>query len=133
MASNVHLQTYAVPSPVVSTSIQDDGQNVRYSGNTSPVLVCSAQLTSNIDTPVDINFGWFGPNGAIVNITEESGTYTSRQEWNSSIEIVSASTNDSGEYTCSVSILPSYISPFIIPSQLVSEKISLAIGELPKL
>ena len=57
---------------------------------------------------------------------------TSRQEWNSSIEITSANSNDSGEYMCVVSISPSYMtSTFIIPSRMVSESVALTIGELP--
>ena len=57
---------------------------------------------------------------------------TSRQEWNSSIEITSANINDSGEYMCVVSISPSYtISTFIVPSRMASESVALTIGELP--
>lgn len=127
----VTYQLHTVPSPVVNVSILDlDVQTVRYSGNTSPVLMCSAQLSSSIDIPVDINFWWFGPNGAILNITLESGISTSMHEWNSSIVVTSANTSDSGEYTCLVGISPSYISTFIIPSQMESETISLTIGEL---
>ena len=128
-------QTHAVPPPELNVSIQDDNQRVRYSETTSPILTCSAQLSPYIDIPISINFWWLGPNGKISNITEESGAtlVSEHAEWNSSIVISSASTNDSGEYMCLVTIYPRYISTFIIPSQMVSETVDLTIGELLKL
>ena len=128
-------QTHAVPSPEVNVSIQDDNQRVRYSETTSPILTCSAQLSPYIDIPININFWWLGPNGELSNVTEESGaTLVSEHERNNSIVISSASTNDSGEYTCLVTISPRYtVSTFIIPSRMVSEMVDLTIGELLKL
>ena len=120
---------------MVNISIQDDDLMIRYSGTFSSTLICSAQLSPYVDIPVNITFWWFGPNGVISNLTEESRVRISQQEYelNSSIVITSAITNDSGEYTCLVSTSPTHMSPFIIPSQIVSPAAFLSIGKSPVL
>ena len=122
------ITTTPVPSPVVDVLIQDDHQGIRYSGTTSVTLTCSVQLSPTVDVPVNIHIWWSGPHGMVSNISKESEFLS---QWNNSIVVTSARTNDSGEYTCSVNItvIPSVTTSFIIPSLLVSQSMPLTISK----
>ena len=111
---------------MLNVSVYDDHTGVRYSDLTSASLLCTAQLSHDVDIPIIIQFSWSGPHGVISNSSRETDGVVS--EWNDSIEIHSATVNDTGEYTCSLSTASLSNSSFIIPSDTVHQSTTLTIG-----
>ena len=88
------LTTLAVPSQVVS-----EEDNI--------TLTCNIQLDPSVDSTVMVNTSWIEPGGAainVINFTQFGSTYSNI------LTLHSVVTEESGVYTCAVSVSAAYAS-----------------------
>ena len=97
------LYLSSVPSPMVTVS---PIEIVLVSGS-SLSLTCSIQSDNSVDTPTNVIYSWNGPNTDTVNTVDDTSV----------LMISSVVTSDSGDYICSVTLIDTTDSMYIIDSE----------------
>ena len=91
-----------VQAPISVDILSDSFSPIRPIGS-AVTLTCTVELSPAVDVPVTVNTVWTGPDGFMTNSTAQPvmGNATT---YNSSVMISSFGRNQSGNYTCSVSV-----------------------------
>ena len=96
-------------------------------------LECLIQLDSTLDSSVTVTVVWSASDGVAITNT---GRYTvspvtgSFATYNATLYISNSMITDSGDYTCNATVSPDPPSPFIVPSEVQSELLSVTIGKI---
>ena len=96
-------------------------------------LECLIQLDSTLDSSVTVTVVWSASDGvAITNtscytVSPMTGSFAT---YNATLYISNLMITDSGDYTCNATASPDPPSPFIVPSEVQSELLSVTIGKI---
>ena len=95
-------------------------------------LICFSSVDSAVDTPISVDLVWSGPSGRIiqsdgrVSVLDAQGMLL---DYNSTLQISSLQSSDSGTYTCTSVASSEPASRFVVASDSVSATSTLNAGD----
>ena len=112
----------AVPKPTISVS-QIPATTPIYT-TSMLILTCDIEVDKAVDTPVEINSTWTGPEGVLSsdNSTTTVAPFETLRRTRIVVTLESLESSDSGAYLCEASINPTSTSAYIITSNETSSR-----------
>ena len=99
----MHLYFYTVPNSTITMQGSTESATLGQSYS----IQCSIQMSEQVDSSI-VKIDWNGPNGSITNdsrINIHSTISNSGIIYNSTLQFLYLSQNDSGSFTCNMTIL----------------------------
>ena len=124
--------TLFLPATTPSVTITQDPTGTLYVGENA-ILECSIQLDNTVDSSVTVAVVWSASDGVAITNTSHytvSPVTGSFPAYNATLHLSNLMIIDSGDYTCNATASPDPPSPFIVPSEVQSELLSVTIGKI---
>ena len=119
---------HTVPAPVSVNITSIPASPIRPIGTANVTLTCTIELSEAIDVPVTVNTMWSGPDGfRISTAVQHIMGIRSNTNYMSAVTVSSFGRNQSGHYTCKVTLSSSSL--FLINSAQNSTTAYITVGE----